>query len=132
MSQENVEFIRQSIRRFADRDFEGLREDYSSDAVLYAPEGWPDGAVFGGRDAIVRQFSRLQEDWQHQDMTPGRIEAHANWVVVELRWEASGAGSGVPTEMTVIGAYRIDAGRIAEARFFWDWDEALEAAGLSE
>jgi hypothetical protein len=34
--------------------------------------------------------------------------------------------------MTVIGAYRIDAGRITEARFFWDWGKALEAAGLRE
>jgi len=38
MSEENVEFIRQSIRRFAELDFEGLHDDYSPDAVLYAPE----------------------------------------------------------------------------------------------
>jgi ketosteroid isomerase-like protein len=132
MSQENVEFIRQSVRRFADRDFEGLREDYSPDAVLYAPEGWPDGAVFEGRDTIVRQFSRLQEDWQRQNMTPARIEAYADWVIAELRWEAAGAGSGVPTKMTVVGAYRVEAGRIAEARFYWSWADALEAAGLRE
>jgi hypothetical protein len=28
VSQENVQLIRQSIRRFAELDFEGLREDY--------------------------------------------------------------------------------------------------------
>jgi ketosteroid isomerase-like protein len=80
----------------------------------------------------VRQFVRLQEDWQQQDMTPSRIEGHGELVIATLRWEASGAGSGVPTEMTLVGTYRIDAGRIAEARFFWDWDKALEAAGLEE
>jgi ketosteroid isomerase-like protein len=132
MSQENVEFIRQSIRRFAELDFEGLGEDYRSDAVLHAPEGWPDGAVFEGRDAIVRQFSRLQEDWQRQDMAPARIEGHGDWVIAELLWEAAGAGSGVPTKMTIVGAYRVEARRIAEARFFWNWDEALTAAGLRE
>jgi ketosteroid isomerase-like protein len=132
MSQENVEFIRQSIRRFAEGDFDGLRQDYSPEAVLYAPEGWPDGAVFEGRKEIIRQFARLQEDWRRQDMSAPRIESHGDWVVVEIQWVASGAGSGVPTQMTIFGAYRTDAGRITEVRFFWDWDEALAAARLSE
>jgi ketosteroid isomerase-like protein len=132
MSQENVDFVRQSIRRFAERDFEGLREDYSPDAVLHAPTGWPDGAVFSGRDTIIKQFVRLQEDWRQQSMTTPRIDGYGDWVIAELVWEAAGAGSGVPTQMSLVGAYRVEAGRIAEARFFWDRDKALEAAGLTE
>jgi ketosteroid isomerase-like protein len=132
MSEENVEFIRESIQRFVAGDFEGLREDYSPDAVLYAPRGWPDGAVFEGREAVLRQFARVQEDWQHQEMDPSRIEDHADWVITQIEWEASGTGSGISTEMTVVGAYRVDAGKIMAVRFFWDWGEALEAAGLSE
>jgi len=92
----------------------------------------PDGAEFHGRDAIVRQFVRLQKDWRQQHMSAGRIEGRGHWVIAELLWEASGAGSGVPTQMTLVGAYRIESGSITEARFFWDWDHALEAAGLSE
>ena len=34
--------------------------------------------------------------------------------------------------MKIVGAYRIERGKIAEARFFWDFDEALEAVGLRE
>jgi ketosteroid isomerase-like protein len=132
MSQENVEFIRESIQRFVVGDFEGLREDYSPDAVLYAPRGWPDGAVFEGREAVLRQFARVQEDWQRQEMDPSRIEDHDDWVITQIEWEASGTGSGISTEMTVVGAYRVDAGKIMEVRFFWDWSEALEAAGLSK
>jgi hypothetical protein len=60
MSEENVEFVRQSIRRFADAISRDVREDYSPDAVSHAPEGWPDGALFAGRDAIVRQFARFR------------------------------------------------------------------------
>ena len=132
MSQENVEFIRESIQRFSAGDFEGLREDYSPDAVVYSPRGWPDGAVFEGREAIISQFARLQEDWQQQDFYPSRIEGHADWVIAQIEWEASGAGSGISTEMTMVVAFRVDAGQITEAQAFWDWDEALQAAGLSE
>ena len=132
MSEENVEFIRESIQRFVVGDFEGLREDYSPDAVMYSPRGWPDGAVFEGREAIIRQFARLQEDWQQQDMDPSRIEGHADWVIAQIEWEASGAGSGISTGMRLVSAFRVDAGKITEVQVFWDWDEALEAAGLSE
>jgi hypothetical protein len=33
---------------------------------------------------------------------------------------------------TVVGAYRMKDRKIAEVRFFWDFEEALEAAGLRE
>jgi ketosteroid isomerase-like protein len=130
MSQENVEIARHSLDAFTDRNLDALRDDFSQDAVMYAPEGWPDGALFDGREAIMRQMLRLQEDWQRQNMAVPRIEDHDDWVVVEFLWEARGAGSGVPIQMSLTGAWRIDAGKIVELRFFWDWDKALDAAGL--
>jgi ketosteroid isomerase-like protein len=133
MSQENVEFIRQSIRRYFEGDIEGLRRDYHPHAVMHAPEGWPDGARFEGREAVIRQFARLREDWRQQELDAARIDSRGDWVIAKMRWSAVGAGSGVPIDSTVIvGAYRVDGGRIREVRFTWDWDEALEAAGLSE
>jgi ketosteroid isomerase-like protein len=134
MSQENEEFIRQSIRRYFDGDIEGLREDYTADAVLHAPKGWPDGARFDGREPVIRQFARLREDWQRQELDAApRLVSRRGWVLAEMRWSAVGARSGVPIDAPMlVGAYRMDGGRIREVRFSWDWDEALEAAGLSE
>jgi hypothetical protein len=34
--------------------------------------------------------------------------------------------------MRLVGAYRLADRKIAEARFFWDFDEALKAAGILE
>jgi ketosteroid isomerase-like protein len=130
MSRENAEIARHSLDAFADRNFDALRDDFSEDAVMYAPEGWPDGALFDGREAIMRQMVRLQEDWQQQNMTVPRIDSRDDWVVMEFRWDAMGAGSGVPIQMSLTGAWRIDGGEIVELRFFRDWDKALEAAGL--
>jgi ketosteroid isomerase-like protein len=132
MSEESVEVARHSLGAFADGNFDALHEDFSQDAVMYAPEGWPDGALFDGREAIMRQMRRLQEDWQQQNMTVPRIDSRDEWVVMEFRWDATGTGSGVPIQMELTGAWRIDAGKIVELRFFWDWNRALEAAGLQE
>ena len=56
-----------------------------------------------------------------------RERTHADWVVVELAWDAEGKASGVGVEMRVVGAYRVRDSRIVEGRFFWDFDEALAA-----
>ncbi len=60
MSQENVEIVRESVARFARGDIDGLADLYAADAVTFAPEGWPEGGRFDGRDAVKRQFARLQ------------------------------------------------------------------------
>ena len=51
-------------------------------------------------------------------------------VVVRFAWRGEGHGPAMDIEVTV--AYTIRDGRILEAKFFPDHNEALEAAGLSE
>jgi ketosteroid isomerase-like protein len=43
-----------------------------------------------------------------------------------------GRGSGVPVESQVAFLTTVRGGRIVHAKGFLDWDQALEAAGLSE
>ncbi len=52
MSQGNVEIVRESVARFARGDIDGLADLYAADAVTFAPEGWPEGGQFDGRDAV--------------------------------------------------------------------------------
>ena len=68
MSQENVELVRESVRRFAAGDLSGLADLYTPDVVVVAPPRWPEGGRFEGRDAVIRQLARVQEDWDHQTM----------------------------------------------------------------
>jgi hypothetical protein len=51
-------------------------------------ENWPEDGRFEGREAVIRQYMWILEEW----------------------------GS--------------EGGKIVEGRFFWDFDEALEAVGL--
>jgi ketosteroid isomerase-like protein len=132
MSQENVELVRESVRRFAAGDLSGLADLYTPDVVVVAPPRWPEGGRFEGRDAVIRQLARVQEDWDHQTMEVRDEMADCDWVVVEILWSVEGAGSGVPGQVTVIAACRVEGPRIAELRYFWEWDDALEAAGLRE
>jgi hypothetical protein len=38
----------------------------------------------------------------------------------------------VSLNTNVAAAYRLEGAQIAEARFFWNWEDALEAAGVRE
>jgi hypothetical protein len=33
-----------------------------------APSGWPEPGPTDGRDAVIRQLTRLQEDWAHHTL----------------------------------------------------------------
>ena len=131
MSEGNVELVCEAVVLFGTGDIDGLSDLYSADAFILAPEGWPEGGRFDGRDAVMRQYKRVQEEWESQSMQIGRRHAHADWVVLELIWDAKGKASGVEVEMRIMGAYRVGNGKIAEARFFWDFEEAVDAARLS-
>lgn len=132
MSGENLELVRSAVARFAAGDMEGVGELYTDDAVSVAPEGWPESGRSEGREAVVRQFERLRADWRDHSMQITREATGGDHVVLEHLWTARGAVSGAPFQMAVCGVYRVAGDRIAEARFFWEWPDALAAAGLRE
>jgi hypothetical protein len=58
--------------------------------------------------------------------------ARGDWVILEILWTVQGARSGAPTQVTVIAAARVAGTLIGEILYFWDWNDALKAAGLEE
>ena len=126
-----VGVVHAGLEAFVAGDLERVAGLYTPDAEITAvPDGWPEPAPVVGRDAVMRQFARLQEDWQQQSLEIERELVDRAWVLVELRWRTQGAGSGMSLDTTVSAAYRVEDGLIAEARFFWTWEEALEDLGL--
>ena len=123
--------VRESVRRFAAGDLAGLASLYTPDVLVVAPPKWPEGGRFEGRDAVIRQLTRVQEDWANQTMEVQKERAERDWVVVELLWTVEGAGSGTPGEVTIYAACRVEGQLIAELLYFWEWDDALRAVGLS-
>jgi len=63
------------------RDMEALREAYAEDVVTWPPEGWPEAGPFIGRDLVLRQWERMRELWDEDE-----VEMRADYV------EAAGLG----------------------------------------
>lgn len=132
MSQENVEIVLEAFRHAEANEVEGIAALMHPEVRATAVRGWPEPGPFVGRDAVLAEIPRLLE-WEENRFTDINVVAdERDWVVVEYRWEARGAASGIETHFDVAVAMRVRDARIIEWHNRWSRDEALEAAGLSE
>ncbi len=76
-------------------------------------------------------IEQLRDTWDADriEVTSDYIHA-ADRVVVRWIWHGLGHGPQANMELTSVNSVR--KGKIRSVEFFWDHDEALEAAGLSE
>ena len=133
MSEENVEIVMESFRRFRPGELEEWAVLFHPEGLVTAPQGWPEPGPFVGREAIVRQFELLFRDWSEYRFEDIEVVVDSGeWVVITWRLHTRGHGSGLEADFDFAVATRIRDSLIAESHFRWKLDEALEAAGLSE
>lgn len=113
-------------------DFEAMRDLMHSEIVMFGPEGWPERGPFRGRDAVIRQFARLAEDYDERRTQAEELVGAEDRLAGRLRWHVRARQSGIESDLEVWFANRYRDGRLAEIRYFWSREEAVGAAGLSE
>jgi ketosteroid isomerase-like protein len=133
MSQENVELVLESIRRFRPEGLDEWAQLWDPDTRLTVPEGWPERGPFIGLDAARQQFERLLESFSALRFEDVEIVATSgDWVVARYRIPVRGSASGLGSDINVATAYRVEDGLLIECAVRWELDEALEAAGVRE
>jgi ketosteroid isomerase-like protein len=131
MSRENVEVVRAAFAAWNTGDMNALHELYDPDALLRAPEGWPEPGPYLGREAIMRWFEQLRETWDADAFELiGDFVGAGDRVAVRCIWRGAGHGPQATLEFTVVSTVR--KGRVLGVEVFWDQVEALETLGLSE
>ncbi len=131
MSQENVEVVRAGLAAWNAGDMDALRETYDPDVIARALEGWPEPGPFVGRDAVMRQFEQLRATWDADALEPiSDFIDVGDRVVVRMIWHGAGFGPEANLEFTVVHTVR--ERRVFYIEYFWDHDDALEAAGLRD
>ncbi len=131
MSKENVAVVRALFEAWNAGDMDAYRELLDPDVVVNAPPEWPEQGPFVGREAVLGQFLRLRDAWDSDTAEPiGDFLDAADRVVGRFAYHGSGHGPEVNTELSCI--YTVRNGKNVGQEFFWDHDQALEAAGLRE
>ncbi|HWG08686.1 MAG TPA: nuclear transport factor 2 family protein [Solirubrobacteraceae bacterium] len=132
MSRANADVVRPLYALWDAADVDPMVGLLDADVVASAPEGWPESGPTLGRADVLAQMRSVRANFEDQTMLIDRIETKGDRVVTGHRVLARGKRSGLDAEFANSGAFRLQAGKIIEARFFWDHDEALNAAGLAE
>jgi hypothetical protein len=139
MSDENVEVVKRVVEAVNRRDIDAYLACCTDDVQLITPTAAV-GGTYDGPDGIRRFFADVADAGPDFRLTVERLQAvGADRVLVFTRLTVSGRTSGIPAGWEAGNDYRelgnvydLVDGKIARTRVFFDREEALEAAGLSE
>lgn len=132
MSEENVELVRRASDAWNERGPKSIKEFWAEDGEWHDPPELPDSRVVRGRAAIASYLTDQATVVGGMKTTIVDVRARGETVVIRVEVTLHGPESGiyVPGEMGQV--IEVVDGSIQSLRLFIAWDEALEAAGLSE
>jgi ketosteroid isomerase-like protein len=131
MSQEYVEIVRKGVEDWNRGDLDAIVEVWDEDVVLRAAEGWPE-RVYYGKDQVRSFYEGYAETVGRESVIEDLIDAGENIVVARFRARLSGQESGLEGDMRFSQVTTSRKGKTVLIEYFWDHQEALEAAGLRE
>ncbi len=133
MSWENVEIARQAVQAFNRRDLAALTESFTAD-VEWEPGGPAavERAVYRGRDQVADGFATTWTAWEVFQIDESEIRDLGDSVLWLGSARMRGEASRVDFDQPFAIYFLMRGGKIIRFRGFVSWQQALEAAGLSE
>ena len=133
MPQQNVELVRQSYEAWNRGDLEWLLEHVTPGYEFWTEQLFPDTeAIYRGREGLRQFWNTLQGPWQTLSIEVERIEPIGDDRVLALfRFHAWGR-DGVEAKKEYANLFTFENGLASKNVAYGDWQQALEAAGLSE
>ena len=133
MSQENVEAARQLIAAFNRRDLAAMTESFDPE-IEWAPIGPAavERAIYRGRDEVSGGFAATWETWEVFQLEEHEARDLGDSVLWLGHAQLKGGASRLELDQEFAVRLTIAGGQIARIKGFQTWDEALDAAGLSE
>jgi ketosteroid isomerase-like protein len=132
MSQENLELVKRAVEAINQGDIEGYLACCTQDVQLVTPVAEVAGA-YDGPDGIRRFFTDIRDAAPDFKIVVESLEAVGpDHVLGFMRVTGTGRASGIPIENPTGNVYDFADGKIMRIRVFFDREEAIGAAGLSE
>jgi ketosteroid isomerase-like protein len=133
MSGENVDVVRKLVRAFNQRDLAAMTQWFAPE-VEWEPAGPAavERDLYRGRDEVSTGFAATWETWEVFLVEESEIRDFEDSVVWLGNARMRGEASQVEFDQAFAVHFLVKGGRIVRFRGFLGWQEALEAAGLSE
>jgi ketosteroid isomerase-like protein len=130
MSQENVELVRAGIEALNRRDLEGAIAPFA-EALEFEDVGT--GISSSGRSAMAQWIAEFLDSYSEYTETPEDIVDLGEQIVMHMRTDATGKGSGAPvsTHHAEVHTFGSD-GLVTALTVYPTYEAALAAVGLNE
>ena len=133
MSQENVEVIRRTLEAFRAGGIDAALEFIAEDTVWYPFPAWVEDSEYRGREGVHKVVGIWTDSFDNFAVEVHGLRDAGDKVVALTVNTGKIKGTGVPIRQPVGTVYAdFRGGTSHQAHFFESWNEALEAAGLSE
>ncbi len=133
MSEENVEIVRKAFGALNTGGVEGVLSFFASDVIFYPFPEWVEADEYRGHDGVRKVFAVWTENFDEFAIEVHELRDAGDRVVALYEQSGLTKDSGVPVRQRVGGVFwDFRRGEIGQASYFLSWDEALEAAELSE
>jgi ketosteroid isomerase-like protein len=133
MSQEQVEIALRGLYAFGNGDLEAILGDLAPEFEFHPSGRFMDTQrVYRGREGFSSFWRALQDAWEKITVSVERVEELDDRVVTFGAFHGRGVASGVEVNGEAAWIHTIKDGLVVHLRSFATWQEALEAAGLSE
>ena len=132
MSEENVELVRRVYDAWNERGPESIEQFWAEDAEFHDPPNFPDSRVVRGRDAIAAYQTDQVRVLGDMKFALVDVRERDQTVVSRIELTIHGPASGIDVPGEIAQVIEVVDGRVQRLRVFMTWEEALEAAGLSE
>ncbi len=127
----HVEMLRPVYARWERGDFTTSLQLFDEDVKLAIDPGIPDGGTYEGTEGVLKYTSLFLASWESLSIAAESFEAVGDTVVVKVRQNGIGRGSGAPVQLTYFQLWTFRDGKVARLDVIMSEERALEAAGLS-
>jgi ketosteroid isomerase-like protein len=134
MPQDKVEVARRAVDAYNRRDVDRWFAEFATPDFEWYPALVRafDASRYRGREGIERFVADTSENWDELQSVAEEFRDLGDRVLVLGRLKGRGKGSGAPVDQPFAGIFDFRAERIWRYRAYFDHDEGLRAAGLSE
>ena len=132
MSEENVEIVRRVYELYNAREFDDLLTLLAADFVFVMLPTVPGASTYEGPEGFMQFVSDTEQPFGTLRYEIEASRAVDNNVVVATTATGRGVRSEVNTELRFASVWTLCDGRATRHEGFLAYEEALEAAGLSE
>jgi ketosteroid isomerase-like protein len=132
MSHANVDLVRRAYEAWNAGGSEAAKEFWSEDVELRDPPNLPDSRVVRGRDAVAAYLTDQVKVVGEMKVNPVEVRTRGAAVALRMKLTLHGTTSGVDVPGEMPQVVEVADGKVRRIRLFFAWEEALEAAGLSE